>query len=323
MDIIEPIVMVGKSVGASIASKLTPHANKTTEVSNYCNFAINLHNRNGNVLKLEAQPTPDIPPGMYFRSTSYSVKDYRSARSYVNSWFFIPESEISINRCILEYEGGIVCSVADIPQSVKIPSESVLAVRQNPKEMEKLSTGFMLVDNHGRLPSIWLNLGGHIYRVDAQKSSTRPEGLHVEMTNNVTEGEFIPKSSMMHFSIEDIKDPKREGFLQAVFLSREDAVTYGDPGRYREMEHKEQLLLLKKESEEANLQVEQYKNECTVHSLKLEEQRKELEHYRTMQQAIKKDHFEERQYQRKDSLELWKMIPLALTALLAIVNLSK
>lgn len=315
--------MIGKPVGSSIAKRLTAHAERKMEVSNYCSFSVMLHHRDQLPYELESGESPDVPPGVYFRTHPYgSVENYRRAKSYVHSWHFVSEEELLEARCFIDYDGGLICSIADLPNPVRHPNSSELVSCQKGRDMTTLSAGIMLVDNKGILPSVWLNVGGSVLRVDSQPSATRAEGLYVDLSNAVHLGDKLPKQQMYHYSIDEITQPKREGFLQAVFLSREAAVSYGDPGRHREMEHKEQLLILKKESEEATLQMEQYKNECSMHSMKLEEQRKELDHYRSMQAALRKDHFEERSHLRKDTVEFWKIAPLALTAVLAIVNLS-
>lgn len=201
-----------------------------------------------------------------------------------------------------------------------------------------------IIDNTGVFGDRFVNVNNEVFKIHVRKDPNRPSGVY-RVSSGPVKGDvdFAPPKSE-YYTFDEI--PTTLG----LYKSYEEALTLGDVFAARKVELDELAISIKRE--EAELKAEKQRREAAFDRLKheLEEERlrqederkrkeaefkatesrflerqarlkeeiAELEHRRQMESIHRKDHYEEKSYQRKDSSDLLKYIPAVVAAVAAI-----
>lgn len=202
------------------------------------------------------------------------------------------------------------------------------------------SFGFSLriIDSLGTFGDRYVNIHGQVYKVPSVRESTLPDGVYLTSSGPV-EGEVkYAKPVSKRYSFEEADEGLR------LYRTVEAARTYGDEIAQRERELKEWGVSLKEK--EQRLRDEKIEREYEFEKLKqqlereraeeeslrkqeesraqqrmarLKEEIAELEHKRNVEMLQRKDTYETRSLERKESQEVVKFLPAIVTGALALV----
>lgn len=205
--------------------------------------------------------------------------------------------------------------------------------RVSPSEGDSFSIRMELIDNEGTIGPKYVNLTGEPMKLEPKTSSSKVSGLYISDPGAAKPGHsFMPtKVRLTPYTPEEleIKD-KREGFLRLVFDTYEEAKSFGGPVAERERQLKLEIHELKAtQQREANaldelkrkfaLEQEERSRAEEIHKADLERQKRELEHRHQLASMDRKDYYDHRSYQRKDSSEWLKFAPLAVSLIVAVI----
>lgn len=197
--------------------------------------------------------------------------------------------------------------------------------------------GIRIVDPVGRYGDRYININNRVYRVPVIRDSSIQDGVYVTSsgTTEYSGGYARPESKRYDFEEADE--------ALGLYGSVEAAKTLGDVNAQRERELEEFKLNVKRENEQLkaekqrrdaeyeefrrNLEKDRQDEEARVQreerrlkerETRLKEEMAELEHRRTLRTIERKDTYEERSHNRKDTSEMVKFLPAVFTGLLAL-----
>ncbi len=179
-----------------------------------------------------------------------------------------------------------------------------------------------IIDNGGNFNARWVNIAGRPFRIPAIKDPTLTDGVYLTST-----GASIgapPKIEMFTF------DEAAEKLH--LYKSKEEAEALGDLFLQRERELKERELSFKEFENDYKLRRQEMQTtiDAREQSFKLKELeydeklarlnhiRDEIEHQRKLEEIRKKDYYENRSYERKDSSEILKYAPVVVAGVFAL-----
>lgn len=210
-----------------------------------------------------------------------------------------------------------------------------------PADFNKATFGFYvrLVDNTGTIGVKYVNYADHIYRVDPIKDPTMRNGVYIVAT----------QPSITDLSEKFVKDKyypcTPEAFRTlGLYDTYADAASFGDRQTSKkseliDLEHRVQVSKQEAEQLRIKLQLEaqvraadaaRAEDERRRLEAELKTERDRIEHLMTLERLRKRDEYEERSANRKDSSDALKIIPTiiigvgsAIAALMALGSRSK
>lgn len=181
-----------------------------------------------------------------------------------------------------------------------------------------------IVDNKDEYGDRYINIAGDIYRIAAIRDPEKLCGVYLSMSAK-TSGQPNDTGQLVPFS-----DFESHPLNKQLFKTASEARALGDVLEAKEREIKEKLIEQQRLTAEAKMQQIQLEAEREELRLqeerskaKLEDERRMLEHQRAIQSLDRKDYYEQASYARKDSSEMWKILPAVFTGILAFATLFK
>jgi hypothetical protein len=214
-----------------------------------------------------------------------------------------------------------------------------VAVEENPhiNEVESFGYSIRIYDSVGHYGVRYVNINNQIYKIPTTVSQTLPDGVYFSSSGPVAGDYNLAKPVSKRYSFKEADAALR------LYKSVEEAQAFGD--EFAEREKSLKLLALQIKEREQKLKEEKLNREAEFDNFKqkLEQQRFEeealrkqeearsaqrlnqlkeeiaqLEHQRTIEMLQKKDHYEYRSLERKESGEVVKFLPTLITGALAI-----
>lgn len=193
-----------------------------------------------------------------------------------------------------------------------------------------------IVDNHKQIDPRYINISGIVYRIPISTDETMQNGVYITYKGRADNLFNQTNVTTDHYPLETIAD-------KCPFLYRtiEDASHYGDVvARMSEELEREKLKSARDQLDnkqrmqewefDKKKQQDMHERETTLlkqqidkEAALMKEEKDKLEHQRTLLEQERKDHYERRSYERKDSSELWKMIPVVIAGVLAAKAIFK
>ena len=204
-------------------------------------------------------------------------------------------------------------------------------------DVESFGYSLRIVDSGGFFGERFVNINRQVYRVPVVRGSRLQDGVYLTSSGPV-EGDYALRQPVS----------KRYNFEEAdealgLYRTVEEARTLGDEYAAKEKELKEMTLFVKKEEqrlkeerqrreaefeerkrelERERFEEDNRRKEADYHfqqrQARLKEEIAELEHKRNIEMIRRKDGYEERALQRKESSEVVKYLPAIFTGLLAL-----
>lgn len=269
---------------------------------------------------------------------------YRHGQTSYELDFFVALSDVEDNG------GGIyledldrVVSTLNGPH-IPLHPHSEVAVRNRLVEEDdtinrvaSFGLSLRIVDSRGAFGDRYVNIHGQVYKVPSVRESTLPDGVYLTSSGPV-EGEVrYTKPVSKRYSFEEADQELK------LYRTVEAARTYGDEIAQRERELKEWGVSLKEK--EQKLRDEKIQRDYEFEKLKqqldreqaeeesirkqqearaqqrmaqLKEEIAELEHKRNVEMLQRKDVYETRSMERKESQEMVKFLPAVVTGALAL-----
>lgn len=242
--------------------------------------------------------------------------------------YSIPKDDIVRNGgAIYVHELDILVSMGiDAHLPVHPFSDFGIAVKSCYQESQQQSySGFMsaieLIDNADKIGDVFINFYGKAYRIPARKDPERTDGFTVYQTHDVTNEDHNSDVVVSRFTYDELDK------MIGLFATPKEAEAYGSvlEQKNREIErakqaHEEEKLRLNKDLKEQAYELETVQNKAKQAQVERDtayqerkqlleelERRRKLE--REEQLLDRKDHYERRAYQRKDSSEFLRWIP--------------
>jgi len=212
-------------------------------------------------------------------------------------------------------------------------------VENDPNINDVASFGYSLriVDSHNHYGDRYVNINNQVYKVPVVTSSSMPDGVYLTSSGTVEGNYQYARPVSKRYSFEEADDALR------LYKTVEDAKTFGDVIAEKEKELKELSVKLKEreqrlreEKMERESEFERFKQQiareqaeedaqrkaeesrATQRMSRLKEEIAELEHQRTVEMLKRKDTYESRSLERKDSSEMVKFLPAVVTGALAL-----
>ena len=291
-------------------------------------------------------------------------ESYRKMEQLTVTQDRVTVTDYSIPLEILERKGGtayyadldIVVSVNPVdsmpyhPESTAKATEECITDDIN-NSYTAATLSIKVVDRSGKHEAFYANIGGAVHIVPIVADTRLDEGVYV-YRSRVADGDVCATPEAVRSDIE--AHSPVDGTMQPyLYETYKDAITKGDPFKYREMDNeailadiKNRELEVKARKVELDMLIEEEKSKNVLEAdalkreriefedkmarekLKLEKQaermkmeQQELEHTQKVKSIMVKDEYEERSYRRKDSSEILKYAPVVLTGLMGIAAL--
>ena len=243
------------------------------------------------------------------------------------------EAHCQVSRETLLSSGGTVyLRDLDVVIAVKRLNANPIHPMTIPEDIMRSTDGleakatFRLIDNEGTIGQLYLNINGEVFDLIPESSSDLKSGLYYTANSaHVRKGRNISEHQTTYFSpAELMQKDNRPGVLKFIFTNPEQAKHFGDVIAEREKQHKETALQLKLETTALAAEAERQKHalreaaELTArkeeeHKAELEKQKREMEYRYNINSMDRKDYYENRTYNRKDSSEWLKFVPAVLS----------
>lgn len=205
------------------------------------------------------------------------------------------------------------------------------------------TTGFfyrlLFIDNEGVYGTHYVNVNGAAYAIRPIKNPSLPDGFHHYTPDSALGDKWEGMTIHTHV-------PTEEAFTKyGLYKTREEALTHGNSKEIyaaeladKKQELRERELEIEKERLEMNktltdlkskheLEITKLKNETSVDDEHRERRLTELKMERDRlkddleyKQLHRKDSYDDRSHKRKDTSEILKFIPVALTAVAGVVG---
>lgn len=289
---------------------------KEFRVFNNTERGIYLYGREGYVARIEPTYNPKLAPGIYFntdiKATGQVKTDADSILSEVDysktlsgrqpkhkrfEGYTRVRAEMLDNLTGLFYvlEHDVVLGYGEPEEGMVHPfSYGGIVDYVTNGERKREANGALdltidIIDNEGTFGDRYLNVSGAILAVKARKDPTLESGIYAGWTNEIRINGAPMTLGRRLFTFDELKTTKEFPFI--LFNSPEDARGF-DPAKELELsltEAKNKLDMLKNEREEVSLR--------------------------------RKDFYEQRSLQRKDSSDGWKMLPAFILGVATLVKI--
>lgn len=324
-----PIAIKPNKLDKEIRLPDTPGFQLAISMWNLTSIPIYVKDVNNNIHEVMSQHEPGGLLAVYYNvRTRVSVKKYRmqpSCREWGNR--IILESEFNSDRAFYIPEINLIMGTKESVENTPHPLCCIDYSAKQKALSNKTVCEYTLIDNDGVLPQVWLMDCGEVRSLLALRDDTKPPGIYVSSSNNVTEGELLAKTNNkfypMNQVLEAMTERKSNGFLAFVFPNRLDAMTYGEPHKVAERMHAEQMAILKREKELQAIELDDLKRSHDLKLVELDKQQKEIEHFSKLQSLQTKDYYDTKSYVRKDSIEWWKIVPAAISTVVLVATVFK
>lgn len=274
------------------------------------------------ITKFEEDPKRD--PVLIYEYT-YRYEDLEK----VSSGVYLAELDILVS---------MVEDVSRIPEHPYARSSdrlNLISTDTNVNDNTRFGYSVYIVSNGGTIPDHFINMNGVVYRVPSNRNHSLQDGVYVCSSAPAlgqTHKDALP--TVKRYSIEEALTELR------LYLTYDEAVSGGDYFAEKEKELKQKLqdakvreaeirgeeIDLRKEYDDRKRELEmemlQYKQKLETESMAASREHSASEHMYRMQSMRDKDYYESRQYQRKDSSEFLKSVPVLITSILAIGTLA-
>lgn len=244
----------------------------------------------------------------------------------------------------------IVVTTVQGHRGSKHPFSDVGVRNQMVEESEKVncpghfSYSLRIIDSNTRYGARYVNINGEVYKVPAERSSYKIDGVYLITSGPVAGDVNNPKPVCERYEFEEAEEKLR------LYKTAEEARTFGDELSERKKELSELTLTLKEKEQklrnerlERDFNYEQSRHELMrereeeetkrkdaearsqARMVELKEEIAELEHRRNTENIRQKREYEEqksaydqRSMERKDNHEIVKFIPAVITGVAAI-----
>lgn len=218
-----------------------------------------------------------------------------------------------------------------IPHPYSTTGRDYAMAKKAPVDLDRPNFAFCveIVDNQGWLGDRFVNINNDIYRIRAKEDPTRKDGVYV-LTSGQVNNAIGPTQpvDIRHYPLDRAK-MKELGLYE----TQTEAMTLGDEAgaRKRElMEKDHELSIIKRDGQIAKekhdrematitAERDRWQHEATIREGDLKTARERNEHLAALQRMERKDEFEERSMQRKDSSEWLKALPIIIVGLASII----
>ena len=214
-----------------------------------------------------------------------------------------------------------------------------VAVETNPdvNNVDSFGYSIKIYDTLGQYGERYVNINQQAYRIPVIANSILPDGVYLTSSGAVTGNTPFPKPISKRFNFEEADTILR------LYKTVETALAFGDEFAEKEkalkemaIQQKEREYALKQEKIQREMEFETFKQNVERQRLEedairkqeearmasklsqLKEEISQLEHQRTLEMLQKKDHYEYRSLERKESSEVVKFLPTIITGALAI-----
>lgn len=212
-------------------------------------------------------------------------------------------------------------------------SNAISGLELNRKRVNNLEWSIKINDPHSRIGNRYINICGVVYSIHPNRDPTQMEGVILTTSSGEHHGD--PVSVPM--SLDVFEDKIR------TYKSYEEAETYGNletvtkakiEAEMEKIRHENAIEESKLKSELTRLKSEAEKTKHDLETASTELKQKEIEHKRELellamnadrekhdrelQSLQRKSYYEERSYDRKDSSELLKFLPIIVGAGIAL-----
>ena len=288
----------------------------------------NEHERDADIVKLQQN---------FLDSLNYDSKAQRMTRKSLVTTSVKLNDLRDGNNSVYVKEYDIVIYIARPGYTVLHPatvSQVINGFNLNKTKVNDFEFNIRINDPNNKIGNRWINISGLIYQIIPSRDATQLEGVVVTTSSSDLNGEFVH----VPMSIEDFKEKVK------TYQSYEEAETFGNLEHMTKTQADRELEQLKHNN---SVQVEKLKGETAMHKSQSEESKfnlelannelkqqeirhkKELEliqarldqekHSREFESLQRKSYYEERSYDRKDSSELIKFLPMIIGAGLVLL----
>lgn len=288
----------------------------------------NEHERDADIVKLQQN---------FLDSLNYDSKAQRMTRKSLVTTSVKLNDLRDGNNSVYVKEYDIVIYIARPGYTVLHPatvSQVINGFNLNKTKVNDFEFNIRINDPNNKIGNRWINISGLIYQIIPSRDPTQLEGVVVTTSSSDLNGEFVH----VPMSIEDFKEKVK------TYQSYEEAETFGNLEHMTKTQADRELEQLKHNN---SVQVEKLKGETAMHKSQSEESKfnlelannelkqqeirhkKELEliqsrldqekHEREFESLQRKSYYEERSYDRKDSSELIKFLPMIIGAGLVLL----
>ena len=288
----------------------------------------NEHERDKDIQKLQQN---------FLDSLNYDSKAQRNSRKSLVTTTVKLNDLRDTNNCLYVKEYDIVIYIARPGYTYLHPatvSQVINGFNLNKAKVNDFEFNIRINDPNNKIGNRWINISGLIYQIIPTRDATQLEGVVVTTSSSDLNGEFVH----VPMSIDDFKEKVK------TYPSYEEAETFGNlehltkaqaEKEIEDLKHKNTMAeqTLKGEVAQYKAEAEKVKHDLDVSNADLKQMeakhKAELEllqiqinrekHDMEFQSLQRKNYYEERSYDRKDSSELIKFLPMIMGAGLVLL----
>ena len=332
---VDVVVLDRRGIEFHIPSRFKP-SSKQLEFKIYEMFHLqegvslrfNEHERDSDIVKLQQN---------FLDSLNYDSKAQRMTRKSLVTMSVKLNDLRDRNNSVYVKEYDIVIYIAKPGYTVLHPatvSQIINGFNLNKTKVNDFEFNIRINDPNNKMGNRWINISGLIYQIIPSRDSTQLEGVVITTSSSDLNGEFVH----VPMSIEDFKEKVK------TYQSYEEAETFGNLESMTKVQADKELEKLKHDNliaeQKLKGEVAQHKAEAekvkhdleiTQSDLKAQEAKHKAElellniqinrekHNMEFQSLQRKNYYEERSYDRKDSSELIKFLPMIIGAGLVLL----
>lgn len=259
------------------------------------------------------------------------VKKYRPGISYGDySTYTIKIDDLVDNRGILFLPDlNVVVCTTDMLNEVRHPlSRSEGEWYQTSFESSHYNE-ITLVDNHRKLPELWVNFLGTVRKIERVSCKFRRPGLYILVNNSVADSPHplsyaahIPENVILDHFFGDSNKSKFDG-LRYFHLDKPSAQKAGDIKEVLDKEREMEMTILKQKLQNSTYELEDLRKRNEMESLARDTESKKVEHDLKLKSLETKDYYDTRSHVRKDVSDTWKHVPTFVAALGVLLTVFK
>lgn len=225
-------------------------------------------------------------------------------------------------------------------------------IEENPElnNLNNFAMSIRIIDNAGRFSPRYLNVSGRVFRIPVSKDPERSDGVYVTTTGEA-KGDNISlnpscevytlaeadenlniyrnyEDALHHGTVSlrlerELQEKQSENKLLVEQLKSENMSRQAIYDEYKLEAEKEQLEIKRKHEAELlrirdEFRIKEQAHLDQINALKIKQA--ELEHKRSLEALDRKDVYESRSYERKDTSEFIKFLPAVLTSIAAVAS---